>query len=456
MKRDPAIVVLSLAILLLLAAATTAALPAHRLSETWKAEAAATVREQWLSQGDRHPHSAAHFGVIAFRSQEGTALLEPGVSAVVGQVVPLVTHERAFPRYPAAADRSSAVRYAPASPSWLGLTLLPFVIIVAGHRAITGERESGNLGLLVATGVSPRILVGGKALALAAVAILLGLARAAIDAAAVIGADATPPWARLAGLEAVHLAYLLVWVCLVVGTSARVRTSQTALMLLLGLWMVNTVVVPRVASSVGRLVVQEPSLSEFRAAIQRDITYLPDGRAWVESWSGRLVQDTLERFGVTRIEDLPVGYAGIMLKSSDAHYEEVFDRHFAALDRLHRRQATWHHLVSLTGPIVSAGALGQAFAGTDLVHTQQFANDAEAYRREIVHRTNDVIEHASSGTGWDLKVGQAFWQTLPPFTPQPPSWEALWAAHRLSVAVLAAWLMFGVLWCGAAASRVRP
>lgn len=447
---------LTAATLLLLAAATLAAVPAHRLSEQRKAESAATVRAQWLEQGARHPHSAAHFGIVAFRQLPGTALLEPGVSAVVGQAVPLVTHQRAFALDPAAADRSSAVRYAPSSPAWLALTLLPFVVIVAGHRAITGERESGNLGLLLGTGVAPSTLVAGKLLALGALGVGLLLAKAAIDAIAVAAVAADPPWGRLAGLELVHAVYLLVWVALTLAISARVRSSPAALAVLLGLWTANTVVVPRVAASVGRIVVQEPSLSEFKAAIQHDITYLPDGRPWAESWSRQLIDATLERYGVSRIEDLPVGYAGIMLKSSDAHYEEVFDRHFAALDRLHARQAAWHHLVSVTGPLVSAAALGQAFAGSDLVHTRQFADEAEAYRRVIVHRTNDAIEHESTGTGWDLKVGDAFWASLPAFAPRPPAWSDLWAGHRLSVAVLLAWLVGGAVWCARGAAAVRP
>ena len=452
--RDPGTLALAAAVLVLLALSVAAVVPRYRATEQWKAEAAATVRQQWLTQGERHPHSAAHFGIVAFRAEPATAMLEPGVSAEVGQVVPLVTHERAFPRHPAAADRTSAVRYAPASPAWLALTLLPFVVIVAGHRALSGERESGNLGVLLGTGVSSGTLVAGKVLAVAGVALCLCLAKAAIDLAALLIAGGAPPWGRWLGLEAVHAAYLGVWVCLAVGASARLKTSQRALMLLVAIWMVNTVVVPRVASSIGRLVVQEPSLSEFRAAIQRDITYLPDGRPWVETWSGRLIQETLQRFNVSRIEDLPVGYAGIMLKSSDAHYEDVFATHFAALDALHRRQASWHHLVSITGPLVSAGALGQAWAGTDLVHVQRFADDAEAYRREIVHRTNDIIERGSTGTGWDLKVGQAFWESLPPFAATPPSWSAVWSAHRVDAAVLGAWLGLAVWWCVSGVRRV--
>jgi len=453
--RDPGTRALGVAVIALLAWSVVSAVPRHRAAERWKADAAETVRRQWLTQGERHPHSAAHFGIVAFRAEPATALLEPGVSAEVGQVIPLVTHMRAFPRHAAAAERTSAVRYAPVSPAWLALTLLPFVVIAAGHRAISGERETGNLGLLLGSGVSRRALLGGKLLALAGVALALCAAKAAIDLAAIAVVDGTLPWGRWLGLEAVCVAYLGIWVCLAVGASARLGTSQRALMLLLGLWMVNTVVVPRVAASVGRLIEREPSLSEFRAAMQRDITYQPDGRAWVETWSSQLVAQTLERFGVSRIEDLPVGYAGIMLKSSDAHYEEVFGRHFAALDALHRRQAAWRHAVSISGPLVSAAALGQAWAGTDLVDVQQFAGEAEAYRRAIVHRTNDIIEQGSTGTGWDLRVGQAFWESLPPFAPQPPSWQQAWSAHRLDAAVFATWLVGAAVWCLTAAGRLR-
>lgn len=431
----------------LLALALFSGLPRYRAGEAGKAAAARSVREQWITQGARHPHSAAHFGILAFRPLESTALVEPGVSSFIGQMLPLQTHMRAFPEWPPAEDLTSAVRMSLLSPAQLALALVPLLVVLAGFRAISGEREGGNLGLLLASGVSPWAILAGKTAALALVGALAIAVKAALEIAALLLSGGAVPVGRLFGLECVHAVYTLIWVFATIGVSARVRSSQTTLSILLALWLANSFVLPRVAASVGRLAVPGPSTEEFRAAIQHDITYRPDGRPWVNDWSKGLIVQTLEKYGVERIEDLPIGYAGVMLKGSDAHYEEVFERHFDRLHAIHRRQEAWQHALSLVGPMIAARSLGQAFAGTDLVHAQHFSDAAERYRRSFVEATNDVIEKRTTGTGWNLRLDRTYWESIPAFVYRPPdAWQAV-RQHALSTAVLAGWMALATGWC---------
>ena len=392
-------------------------------------------------QGVRHPHSAAHFGVIAFRPRAAGALIEPGVSDVVGQMLTLETHTRGFPSAAPADDRTSAGRTQSLSPSMLALTFLPLLVILAGHRLIVGEREHGNLALLMAAGSSPAQLVWGKTAALALAAAGLVGVTAVVDAVGVALVDPAGLDGPLLGQHAIRLAYVLIWVGVTIAVSARARSSRVALAVLLALWMANSFVLPRAAASAGRLVAPEPSAETFRAAIRHDISYRADGTLWVEGWSQRLVKETLERYGVTRIEDLPIGYAGVMLKGSDAHYESVFERHFTALHDLHRRQERWYHLLSAFGPVLAARSLGQAFAGTDLAHVQHFSDAAEAYRRMFVEATNEAIETQSPGTGWDIRLGREYWESIPAFDYEPPSTTWVMARHPVAWVVLLAWLL---------------
>lgn len=453
-RRQPGASAVVAGITLLLAVSVFSGVPRHRATERWKTDATHDVRQQWITQGARHPHSAAHYGIIAFRALESTALLEPGVSAFVGQMLSLETHQRAFPTHAPSEDATSATRLGALSPALVSLTLVPLAIVLAGYGAVARERESGSLGLVLASGGSHRAVIMGKAAATATVAAGIIALKVVIDALGVWSAGATMPVGRLLGVELVHAVYALVWVGLAIGVSARARTSQTALSILLALWAVNSFVLPRVASSVGRLVVQEPSAEEFRAAMLHDITYRPDGTPWVADWSRSLVSETLEKYGVQRIEDLPVGYAGVMLKGSDAHYEAVFETHFARLHALHRRQEAWQHALSLAGPMIAARSLGQAFAGTDLTYVQHFSDAAERYRRSFVEATNDAIETRTTGTGWDLRLEQAFWESVPAFRHEAPS--AWWAVrqHGISALVLLLWIAAGAVWC--ARARLSP
>jgi ABC-2 type transport system permease protein len=443
--RQPGTVAALAGLAVLVTVALGSALPRYRSGEAWKAAATRDVREQWVTQGARHPHSAAHFGILAFRPLESTALIEPGVSMFVGQMLPLETHQRAFPIYPPAEDLTSAARMSPLSPALLSLTLVPLIVILTGYRAISGEREGGNLNLVLASGVSPRTLIAGKAAALIVVGASALTIKAGIELAFLAMSGATVPVDRFVGLQLVHAAYVLIWICLTIAISARARSSQMALSLLLALWIVNSFVLPRVGATVGRLAIAEPSTEEFRAAIQHDITYRPDGTPWVNEWSKALVAETLEKYGVTRIEDLPIGYAGVMLKGSDAHHEEVFEKHFARLHAIHRRQDAWQHALSIVGPMIAARSLGQAFAGTDLTHAQHFADAAERYRRLFVESTNDAIEKGTTGTGWTLRMNRGYWESIPAFQYIAPSmWWAV-RQHGVSLAVLAAWVALAAL-----------
>jgi ABC-2 type transport system permease protein len=438
--RQPGTAAALAGLAVLVAVALGSGLPRYRSGETWKVAAAQAVREQWVTQGARHPHSAAHFGVIAFRPLESTALIEPGVSLFVGQMLPLETHQRAFPVYPPAEELTSAARMSPLSPALLSLTLVPLVIILIGYRAISGEREGGNLSLVLASGVSPRALIAGKAAALLVVGVAALTIKAGIELVFLAMSGTNVPIDRFIGLQLVHAAYVLIWISLTIAISARARSSQLALPLLLALWIVNSFVLPRVGATVGRLAIAEPSTEEFRAAIQHDITYKSDDTPWVNEWSKALVTETLEKYGVTRIEDLPVGYAGVMLKGSDAHYEDVFEKHFARLHGIHRRQEAWQHALSIIGPMIAARSLGQACAGTDLTHAEHFANAAERYRRLFVESTNDAIEKGTTGSGWALRMNRTYWESIPAFQYIAPSmWWAV-RQHGVSLVVLAVWL----------------
>jgi len=413
--------------------------PAHLAAERWKTETAQIVRDQWVNQGSRHPHSAAHYGIYAFRPLSSTAVLEPGVSEFIGQTLPLETHQRHFAIHPPVDDATTARRMAGLSPSLIALSLIPLLLILFGYGMVSQERETGTLTQLLATGIGPGQILWGKAAALAALATGLVVAKLLIEGAALAwigGADLV----RFAGLQMLQWLYAMVWVFLILGISARTRASHTALALLLLAWIANGFLLPRAAGSVGRLAVREPSVEEFRAAMQHDISFREDGKRWVDDWSKSLIAKTLERYGVQRIEDLPVGYAGIMLKNSDAHYEQVFEKHFARLHQIHRRQEVWHHALSWMGPMIAARSLGQGLAGTDLAHAVHFANDSERYRRMFVEATNDAIEKGTRGSGWSLRLDRDYWESIPAFRYEMPG--AGWALqqHPFSMAILVLWL----------------
>src|SRR5690606_32019821 len=57
-----------------------------------RAEVAQAERERWLNQGEKDPHSAAHYSLYAFKPAPALAALEQGVEPFVGQAIWLEAH----------------------------------------------------------------------------------------------------------------------------------------------------------------------------------------------------------------------------------------------------------------------------------------------------------------------------------------------------------------------------
>lgn len=424
--------------------------------------AAKRVREQWVDQGVKHPHSGAHFGTYAFRHSFATELLEPGAASYSGKIFPLVTHQRHFAIEVPIDSRSGLTRYGELSPGVVALALLSLTAVLLGYGTIASERENGTIRLLLASSAPPRAILWGKCLGLGIAIGCLWLVVAGVEGVFVALAARADQLSRadtlirFAGFQAIQLLYAATWVVGVVALSAWIRNPRTVLVVALAFWIGNTILLPRAAATAIRTLIPEPSTEEFKAAIKHDIAFQADGTEWVNSWSKKLIADTLRHYGVQRIEDLPVGYAGIMLKGSDAHYEEVFGKHFLRLHEIHRRQEQWMLAMSFLGPWVAARSLLEGFAGTDVTHLSHFSDAAERYRRQFVEATNDVAERQGRGTGWEVEVGKQFWQSIPDFRYAPPRARTVIAEHASGLAVLLVWLLAAGLmvhWAGARLER---
>lgn len=460
-SRDGTLKVLGIFVIIVLGLTIGARFSTFTAAVSEERSAAKRVREQWVDQGVKHPHSGAHFGTYVFRYSFPTELLEPGAASYSGKIYPLVTHQRNFPIEVPIDSRSVLTRYGELSPGVVGLGLLSLAAVLLGYGTIAAERESGTIRLLLASSASPRTIIWGKCLGLGVAIGMLWLVIAGVEglffalAARTDQGSQSQAWIRFAGFQGVQFLYAATWVVGVVALSAWIRNPRTVLVVALSCWIGNTILLPRAATTAIRTVIPEPSTEQFNSAIKHDITFQADGTEWVNSWSKKLIADTLRRYGVERIEDLPVGYAGIMLKGSDAHYEEVFGKHFQQLHTVHRRQEKWMLAMSFLGPWVAARSFLEGFAGTDVSHLANFSDAAERYRRQFVDATNDVAEHGGRGTGWELAVGKPFWESVPDFSYSPQTAWSVIADHLAGLAVLLGWLFTAGLLVHRAAGRLE-
>ena len=423
-----------------------------RRSQAELAAAQATAREHWESQGEKNPHSAAHYGVYAFKPRLALSFVDEGVDPYTGTSVWLEAHRQNDFFLRPAQDATAAQRIGALTAAQVLQHLVPLLIILLTFGALAGEREQGTLRQILATGVGRSDLALGKALGVAgALALLLAPAAVVGAAALVVGSPgpAASAAARGAVLAGIYLAYFAAFVGLSLAVSARARSARNALVVLLAVWVVNGLVAPRAAVDLSRWIHPTPSALEFARTLQQEMAAGVEGveRPDRAALTGRL----LAQHGVERVEDLPVNEVGIYLQESEEFGNRIFDRNYGALWDAFERQSLVHEALAAAAPLLAVRALSMGLAGTDVEQHRHFATAAETYRRDLMRRMNgDLAEN--SRTGEQYTAGPDLWAQTPPLRYDAPTLGWVLNNRILSLLVLAAWLAGAV---AAAAAGVR-
>ena len=416
------------------------------------AAAQATARDHWESQGEKNPHSAAHYGIYAFKPRLALSFVDEGVDPYTGTSVWLEAHRQNDFLMRPAQDATAAQRVGALTAAQVLQNLVPLLVILLTFGALAGEREQGTLRQLLATGIGRRELAVGKALGVVGALALLLVPAAVVGAAALVVGSTGPaasPLARGAVLAGVYLAYFGAFVGLGLAVSAWARSARTALVVLLGVWVVNGLVAPRAAVDMSKWIHPTPSAVEFAQTLEREMAagvgdiQRPDRAAFGE----RL----LAEYGVERAEDLPVNEVGLYLQESEEFGNRIFDRNYGALWDTFERQGVVHEALAVVAPLLAVRTLSMGLAGTDVEQHRHFATAAEAYRRDLMRQMNlDLAEN--SRTGELYTAGPELWAEVPPLQYDAPTLGWVLGNRILSLLVLALWLAGAVL---LAARRVQ-
>ncbi|WP_079437351.1 DUF3526 domain-containing protein [Zoogloea sp. LCSB751] len=409
--------------------------------------------QQWLEQGARNPHSAAHYGVHAFKPINPLAFIDPGVSAFVGISVWLEAHKQNEFQFRPARDRSSLHRFGELTPALLLQTLAPLLLILVGFAGFAGERENGTLRQLLSLGVSRRRLLAGKALA------LVGLMGAMIVPITVAGAllsigtgDASQ---RLLALVGAYLLYLGGFVFLTLGVSAFARSARQALLVLLAFWLLNCFVLPRAMTDLAGHLAPAPTGAAFIQALTdaRRATFGHD-----ESHPAFIAfrEKVLRDYGVSRTADLPVDFRGLALREDDHAGYRIHDEHFGHLWAIYDDQDSLRQRLGWLFPGSSIQAVSAGLAGTDTRNHVHFARAAEAHRRVIQETMSEnLIQHRRNGDP-DYSADRRLWAHIPPFAYTPPSLDERLTWQTASLGRLSLWLGGCIALSLWAVHRLRP
>lgn len=434
-------VLVSAGVLLLLGLVALASAGARYASlNSERAIAQALIQAQWIEQGDKNPHSAAHYGIHAFRPALPLSFFDPGVLAYEGVSIWLEAHKRNFPAGRPADDLTALARFGELSLGFVFQALVPLGLLLMTYAAFSSERESGTLRQLLASGVTPAQLFAGKFLGLGGAALLLLAPLLLLCFGVLVFASGTTWLPAAMVLLAACIVYAALLLLLALTVSARASSSQSALLVLLAFWAVITFVVPRIAADLGRILQPTPTLSEFQRGVDADLATGLDGESPAARVEKRRSQ-LLSLYKVGREQDLPINFQGIVFSIQDDVSNAVYDKHFGILERAIDAQVDVFEAASVLSPRMALGLISQEVAGTSLQHQRHFERGAEAFRRTLMDILNrDIAMNSKTGEA-DYRAGPGLWRQTGEYRFEPEPLAASLARCAAPLTVLVLWFM---------------
>jgi ABC-2 type transport system permease protein len=400
--------------------------------------------DAWVNQGDKHPHSAAHYGMFAFKPVSGLDFLDIGIQQYTGSTVFLEAHKRNEVQFSAAEERNGTSRFGELTLAMIGQFLIPLFIIFLSYDLFTKEREKGTLKLGLVYGTNLRQLFLGKTIAVYLMVSVLFFPMLLLGFLALNLSGTTlemTHFERMAYLVLSYGTYFLVVTLLCVLVAAFARNTTTSLMILIGFWILSCIVLPKAFSSIGSQIYPTPSKFAFKEVLEQKVKNGIDGHNPSDERLEDLKQSVLNEYGVETIEELPVNWSGIAMQAGEEYSDKVYDTEFKNIEGIFEKQNKVSELGGLINPYLAIRFLSMGLSGTDLLHHTKFAWSAEMHHRKFVKKMNKDMEinHKPGVAYAPYSVGEEMWSSIPPFSYEMP--KAGYVLHKnwLSIFSLLIW-----------------
>lgn len=450
LRRDRRILAMILLVLLLGITAIVTSFTKTTAYEADRAARLAADRETWEAQGERNPHSVAHFAIWAFRPLTAGALLDRGISSYAGSAIWMEAHNQNPARARPVEDQVTTLPTGEFSTAWVLQMLLPLLIAVMAAGVVARERERGTLRLILASGGSVPRFMAAK---VASVGRLTAGIAGSVMAIGIIAAMFAGPFdaVALALWVTAYALFLAIVVLVSVAVSARSRSTGQALLILVGIWLFAIVLVPRAATSAVQVVAPTPSADQFWTDMGTAMEAQPDPfGADSEAFGAAMAR----RYGVASVEELPVDFGGLQLEESERLGNIVFDRFYGNLYAIYGRQRALLRWANLLSPLPALQNVSMALSGTDVPHQLAFQAQAEAHRRALVTELNtDLIENGREA-GFDYKADAGLWATIEDFRFVPPSTAEVLRSIWPDALILLGWLLIAALFARRSATAL--
>lgn len=430
-------------VLVLLAIAAITGVNQYQKNSSQYIESIEKERDIWETQGEKNPHSAAHYGTYAFKPKFALSLFDYGVTKYTGNSIFLEAHSRNEASFSEASDQTSLARFGTLSINFVLIYLFPLLIILIGYNSYTKELEYQTLRLLKSQGVSPIKLALGKWLATfvpifiltIVIFLVMGIVLSSLNDFAYFS------WKSLSLLFTTYILYYMIVTTITVLISMLSKSSGISLVSCLAVWILFSFITPKIATNFANSSHPYPSKSEFNAYIAEDRQNGLDGHnPWNEA-AKNLKEETLKKYKVDSISQLPFNYDAYRMQKGEEHEAKIYEKHYNNLNKISIKQNNVYKNLSFISPFIPV-----RFFSMDIAHTSdnlhwKFTQAAEKYRIETQKFLNYDFKDNSKTGEWNYKMSADKFKELPKFNFVPPSLSGIIKENTKNILFLVLWLV---------------
>jgi ABC-2 type transport system permease protein len=409
------------------------------------------VRESWEGNPDKHPHRMAHFGSFAFRKKQPLSVFDFGLESFTGNAVYLEAHKQNTINFSEASFSTGLLRFGEISLAMLLQIILPLVIVFLGFSAISADRENGTLKIILTQGAGWNDILVGKLLGLFALSMSIFIPVFLITILLLLttgGATDLDLLIRYAATFFFYLIFIFIVSAATILISAGSLSSKSALMKLLGLWLLLAVVLPRTTQALGSYFFPAPSKIEFETALEEVVMKEGDSHNPDDPHYKHLRDSVLQAHNVDSVQKLPFNYSGFQMREGEKISANIYNKHRKELTLIYDKQNSLAKVAAFVNPFLAVRHVSMALSGTDFQSYTLFQEEAEKYRYLLAQKMNELqielISNERTPNDKPSAISSDHWKNLPDFDPRPMNVVSSLKYEVWSVMALVFWCLASV------------
>jgi len=366
----------------------------------------------WLNQPNRHPHRVGHYGDFVAKPLHPLSAITPGIINEAGSLVYLEAHRLNSANFNPASEATSLERFITITPDIIIQWVLPLGLIMAGYAMITREKIGGTLGYLIGNGTPLSWIIVGKFIALfIPAAIPLILLNGYIG---YLMADSPQSMARIGLMLSGQLVYIAIWSLVITAVSLKAKLLNQALLSLLLIWVFICMIAPKSLANIAQTLYPTYPRAEAEYHAEQKLKSIGDSHNPNDPYFENFKQQTLKKYGVNRIEDLPLNYNGLVMQEGEKLTTQVYREQMNYHHQQLLKQNQWIRQWLWLSPALALEYIQMAASGADIHHHIDFINQAEQRRYKLIEYLNSVhTNHVNQQDDKNTRNDKQFWENAP-------------------------------------------